>query len=272
MHKIEKNKKDFGVFMGDYYNYGIVNSIKGISKAGFKYVELCSYTGLLPDPIDITDDDIENLTRTLSDNKITAFSWYYYKGGKDIFIKEKVLSQFKRAFEIANFLKISHITTDADEVKDTADEKEFYKYINEIGDMASEYSIKLSIDIHGYWFCNGKEASRIIKIINNPNIGINYCTGNAIYYGNANPEEDIKYAIPNLFKVHIKDSSGIYHDYNFPALGEGKVDFSIILNELKDFYGPHIAEIELRNQGEPLSEINEAFKKSYDFLNKMKLV
>ena len=272
MNKVKKNKKMIGAFMGDYFNYSIIDSVEGIKKAGYKYIELCSYTNLLPNPLDLTDNDIENLTRILSDNKINALSWYYYKGGKGIFKPEEVLNQFKRMLEIADFLKINHITTDADEVTDIADEKEFYKYINDVGDMASDFGIKISLDIHGSWFCNGKKASRIIKKINNPNVGINYCTGNAIYYGNSKPEEDIKYAIPYLFKVHIKDSSGIFQDYNFPALGEGKVDFSKIFNELKDFSGPYIAELELCNKGEPLSEINHAFKKSYDFLNNMNLI
>ena len=174
--------------------------------------------------------------------------------------------------EIADFLKIGYITTDTDEVTDILDEKEFYKYINDIGDIAFEFGIKICIDIHGRWFCNGKKASKIIKRINNPNIGINYCTGNSIYWSNIRPEEDIKYAIPYLFKVHIKDSSGIFQDYNFPALGEGTVDFSKIFNELKDFSGPYVVELELSNKRLPLSEINHAFKKSYNYLNNINLI
>ncbi len=131
--------------------------------------------------------------------------------------------------------------------------------------------MKICIDIHGNWFCNGKKASRIIKKINNLNVGINYCTGYAIYWGNSRPEEDIKYVIPYLFKVHMKDSSGIYQDYNFPALGKGTVAFQEIFNTLQEFRGPYIAELELSNKKEPLSDINHAFKKSYNYLINLKL-
>ena len=75
-----------------------------------------------------------------------------------------------------------------------------------------------------------------------------------------------------MFKVHIKDSSGIFQDYNFPAIGEGKVDFSKIFNELKDFSGPYVVELELSNKRLPLSEINHAFKKSYNYLNNINLI
>jgi L-ribulose-5-phosphate 3-epimerase len=273
---VVKNKKIFGAFINSYVNYNIIDSIEGISKAGFKYLEILSTPGLapglLPNPLDFKEKDVEKFIKLLSDNKIKVFSWYYYKGGKNIFISGKVINQFRRMIEIADFLKIGYITTDTDEVTDVLDEKEFYKYINDIGDIAFEFGIKICVDIHGRWFCNGKKASKIIKKINNPNIGINYCTGNAIYYSNSRPEEDIKYAMPYLFKVHLKDSSGIFQDYNFPVLGEGTVNFSKIFNKLKDFLGPYVVELELSNKKMPLSEINHAFKKSYDYLDNINLV
>jgi sugar phosphate isomerase/epimerase len=260
-----------GAFINSYVYYTVKDAIEGIANAGFRYLEILSTPGLapglLPAPLDFKNDDIGKLTELLSRNKIEIISWYYYKGGQDLFSKEKILDEFKRMIEIADSLNINYITTDTDEVRNEQDEKEFYKYINAIGNLAAEFKIKICVDIHGSWFCNGVKAGKIIKKVNNPNVGINYCTGNAIYWGNSRPEEDIKYVIPFLFKVHLKDSSGIFQDYNFPALGQGTVDFTKILSVLKEFKGPYIAELELSNKKTPLSDINRAFKKSYNYLN-----
>lgn len=263
----------FGGFINSYIYHQLRDAIEGISQAGFKYLEILSTPGLakglLQSPIDIKYDDVEKLKSLITQNKVSIISWYYYKGGKEYFVNDKILSQFKRMLKIASILKIKYLTTDTDEVTDSFSEKEFYKYIDDIGDIANNFGIKICIDIHGKWICNGEKASKIIKKIKNPNIGINYCTGNTIYYSNSRPEEDIKYAIPYLFKVHLKDSSGIFQDYSFPALGEGKVDFYKIFSELKDFTGPYIVEIELSNKVVTLSQINSAFKKSSDFLSKI---
>ena len=270
-----KIKNLLGAFVNSYVYYSIEDAIAGIANAGFKNLEVLSTPGLapglLPAPLNLTDNYLKRLKEIISRNKMGIVSWYYYKGGKDIFSKDKVITEFKKMIIIADHLHIKYITTDTDEIRDSQDEKDFYKYIRAIADIASEFKIKICIDIHGNWFCNGKKASRIIKKVNNSNVGINYCTGNTIYWGNSRPEEDIKYAIPYLFKIHLKDSSGIYKDYNFPILGTGTVDFPKILNMLKEFKGPYIAEMELSNKKIPLSNINHAFKKSYNYLINLKL-
>jgi sugar phosphate isomerase/epimerase len=272
---MKSNNNFLGAFVNSYVYYSIEDAIEGIDDAGFKYLEVLSTPslapGLLPSPHNLTDNYLRSLKEIISRNEMGIISWYYYKGGKEIFSQDKVVGEFKKMIMIADFLQVRYITTDTDEVRDSQDEKHFYKYINAIGDIASEFKIKICIDIHGNWFCNGKKASHIIKKVNNANVGINYCTGNTIYWGNSRPEEDIKYAIPYLFKVHLKDSSGIHQDYNFPPLGMGTVDFPKIFNTLKEFGGPYIAEMELSNKKIPLSDINQAFKKSYNYLNDLKL-
>ena len=46
--------------------------------------------------------------------------------------------------------------------------------------------------------------------------------------------------------VEIKDHSGVYQEWNFPALGQGVVDISGVLNLLRehDYQGPITMEIE----------------------------
>ncbi|MBE3094472.1 MAG: sugar phosphate isomerase/epimerase, partial [Actinobacteria bacterium] len=64
------------------------------------------------------------------------------------------------------------------------------------------------------------------------------------------------------------NGSGKYKDWNFPALGEGIIDFDKIFEILKDFDGPASVEIEFEGKAHSLEEINKAVKTSYDFLKK----
>ena len=61
----------------------------------------------------------------------------------------------------------------------------------------------------------------------------------------------------------------VYKEYNFPALGEGDINFKKIYNLIEDSSGPISVEVDFANKVRTLKEINEAFKKSYSFLKDM---
>jgi sugar phosphate isomerase/epimerase len=66
--------------------------------------------------------------------------------------------------------------------------------------------------------------------------------------------------------MHIKEDNGKLYEWNFPALGDGNIDFNKIFTLIKDYTGPISVEIEFDGKARSLEEINEAVKKSYDFL------
>jgi L-ribulose-5-phosphate 3-epimerase len=70
-------------------------------------------------------------------------------------------------------------------------------------------------------------------------------------------------------RIHIKDSSGVRKKYDFPALGEGSVNFMKIFNSLKGFQGPINAEVDFGNEIKLLKEINEALQRSLAFINRL---
>ena len=72
----------------------------------------------------------------------------------------------------------------------------------------------------------------MVNEIQSPFVGINYDTGNAIFYGNVRPEEDIISCLPWIVHIHLKDKRGGYKVWDFPALGKGEVDFGKILGLL----------------------------------------
>ena len=69
--------------------------------------------------------------------------------------------------------------------------------------------------------------------------------------------------------MHLKDKAGQQKEWNFPALGDGEIDFSEIFEILKENENrcPFSIEIEFTEKGAgDLKEIDEAVKKSALYL------
>jgi L-ribulose-5-phosphate 3-epimerase len=74
--------------------------------------------------------------------------------------------------------------------------------------------------------------------------------------------------------VHLKDTVGGKGVWNFPAIGDGSVDFAGVLEIMREtgYEGPYSVEIEF--QGEPwppMDEIDQALRRSYDHLKSLGL-
>jgi len=184
-------------------------------------------------------------------------------------MQKDTLKNFKSVIDFASKADVKFITTDTGEVKDSNDEKKFYSDIEELGDYAKDKKVTICLEMHGNWCNNGSKGSKIIKTIGHPNVKLNYDTANVIMYGSTMPEGDIENAIPYMGYIHLKDhGTGKFGEWNFPALGDGVVDFDRIFDSLKEYEGPMSVEIEFDGEERELEVINNAVKKSYGFLKK----
>lgn len=264
-----KMKKTIGVVTSTYPNYRGKDAIEGIAKAGFKYIELASapsYFEHMPRPeIEVSKRIVDDVLKECSDHGLTL----QCIAGHTRLMKENCIENFKKVLDFASFANVNFVTTDTGEVKNADDEKIFYSMIRELGDYAKDKGITICLEMHGGWCNTGKIGAEIIKKVNHTNVKLNYDTSNVTFYGNVSAEEDIKYAIPYMGYIHLKDNgSGKANDWNFPALGDGILDFKKIFKELEAFDGPGSVEIEFDGKERSLEEINEAVKKSFDFLKK----
>lgn len=266
-------KKNIAVVTSTYPNYSGSEAIEGISKAGFKYIELASAPAFfehIPRPENKVDKEIvDSVLKECKDHGLTL----QCIAGHTRLMKENCVENFKKVLDFANLAGVKFVTTDTGEVKGEDDEKKFYSDIREIGDYANDYGITVCLEMHGEWCNNGKIGAEIIKTVNHTNVKLNYDTGNVTFWGNTRPEGDLQYALPYMGYIHLKDNgSGKFKDWNFPALGEGVVDFDKIFEMLKKFDGPGSVEIEFDGKERSLEEINKAVKTSYDFLKKHGMV
>jgi len=75
--------------------------------------------------------------------------------------------------------------------------------------------------------------------------------------------------------VHLKDARGGQGNWDFPAIGQGHVDFERVLAILREagYTGPYSVEIEFTGEvpWPPVAEVDEAMRESYAALTALGL-
>ena len=105
------------------------------------------------------------------------------------------------------------------------DEAAFMGNIHQLADAAAARDIRLGIEIHGEITKTGAAAMQVLQRIGRENVLINYDTANVEFYGGVKAVDDLPAALPKLVHCHLKDKRGEGRVWDFPAIGDGHVDF-----------------------------------------------
>ena len=90
-----------------------------------------------------------------------------------------------------------------------------------------------------------------------------------MFYGDVDAAEDMDTCLSDIAYLHIKDKAGERKEWNFPALGEGYVDFDTIFRKLDEAHNdaPLSIEIEFTPNGAgSLENVNKAIETSAAYL------
>lgn len=262
-----KLKNRLGGHTNSYHTYGLEDSLKGIAAAGFRFVELSAVRGWTEHvPLDADAKTLGKIQRMLHQLDLVPVS---LSGHSDLTTKDG-LQDGLRALDLCERLGIDIMNTAiGGHYSEQEDEAGFMANINQLASYAADRDITIAIEIHGDITGTGQKAVPVIQKINCSNVRINYDTANCEFWGGAEAEDDLPYAMPYLAHVHLKDTVGGYRNWNFPAIGKGHVNFKKLLRMFKrgGYTGPFTVEIEF--QGEPwpsLADVNKAMKQSYKHL------
>jgi len=124
---------------------------------------------------------------------------------------------------------------------------EAYERLRKIGDIGARHHVKIGMETHPDLCENGSKAAASMTAVGHPWVGINYDTANVYYYNHGiNTVEEVAKEAKHVVSVHLKDTTGGYHDGNFPDFGKGVVDFAGVFKVLNDigFTGPFTMELE----------------------------
>ena len=170
-------------------------------------------------------------------------------GAYTIVLEKDDVQPLLRRIEFAHQLGASFVIIDAagNEPKGPAEWRQLANLGRFLGDYAEAHGVRLAFEIHEGLARSGAVARRLLDAIDHAAVGVNYDTGNAIFYNDdVDPVADVQAIADRVIHVHLKDTSGRRGEWAFGALGTGRVDLPGIVRLLKDrgFSGPYSLEIE----------------------------
>ncbi len=122
-----------------------------------------------------------------------------------------------------------------------------YDRLRKAGDLAAANGVTLVLETHPDLGTNGDVHVETMKVINHPNVRVNFDTANITYYNHdAKAEAELGKCVDYVATVEVKDHNGAFETWNFPALGEGIIDFPAIFKVLREhkYAGPITIEVE----------------------------
>ena len=115
----------------------------------------------------------------------------------------------------------------------------------------------IALETHPDLGTNADVHLETMKAINHPNIRVNFDSANITYYNkNTDAVTELRKIIDYVATVEIKDHTGEFETWNFPAVGQGVVDVPDLLALLREhgYTGPITLEFE-GIKGVELSEL-----------------
>jgi L-ribulose-5-phosphate 3-epimerase len=257
---------------GSYHSNRIEDALKGIAKAGFRFVELTAIRGVVEHvPLNASAGRLGDIENMLAAEGLTAIS---LSGHSDLTTPDG-LKDGLLALDLCERLGTRIMNTAVGgPFNDQEDEEAFLRGIHPFADQAAKRGVRIGIEIHGSLTGDGQKTRELIEKVDHPHVGINYDTANCEYFSGVKVEEDLCHALPYVIHCHLKDTVGGYRIWNFPAIGKGRIDFRNVLGQFEAarYAGPFSVELEFQGEPYPPPEIiNEAMRQSYEFLNKLGL-
>ena len=262
-------KRIIAVNSNCYHGFSIEEAIAGIRAAGFHYIELTATKGWTEHVFpSMSFEYLCSVKDRLNEADLVPFAM---SGHCNLMDRERI-GDFLANIRLAAFFDCDYIVSSIGEahLKDNAvaSNQEVAEHIRELVPYLEENDLTLVLENHGD-HSTGKIIKEIVNLVGSPRVRINYDTANVIFYAGVNPLEDIPTCVDKIGFLHIKDKIGGLKEWNFPALGQGHVDFPGIFKLLEDAKNdsPMSIEIEFTDKGpKDLAEVNQAVKDSYDFL------
>jgi sugar phosphate isomerase/epimerase len=256
-----------GGHTNSYHNYSLEQSLEGIAGAGFKYVELSAVRGWTEHvPLEADSRTLSAIQRQLNQAGLIAIS---LSGHSDLTTKAGLEDGLK-ALRLTDALGLDIMNTAiGGHYSENEDESAFMGNITDLAEAAAKANILIGIEIHGDITSSGHKAIPVIQKINHPNVRINYDTANIEFYDTLTAVEDLPEAASWCVHCHLKDKIGGHRVWNFPAVGDGHVDFKRVfeLFDQAQFKGPYSVEIEFTGEWPSVEGVHEAMKRSYNHLH-----
>lgn len=256
-----------------YGRFGPLAALDRLPETGIRLLELPIRTAGVPSffmetPL-LTDtssrDEVEQVRRQLVRAGLQLSSCNITSGNP---LEIGVLELTLRKLDVAAQLGVPLVVAGGGEIHSDADWPMLVDHLRRIGDAAARHGITYCCETHPGTCRNADGMLELMRRVDHPQVRLNFDTGNIFYY-NDNPDmlEELRRVLPFVRHLHLKDTSGKFRDWCFPAFGRGgAVDFAAVrvILEGAGYDGPASLEIE-GIQGEPeltLEQTQERIRES----------
>ena len=250
---------------GSYYSYTFDQALEGLAEAGYRAVELASVPGAT-EFVDVHGDPDE-VRGKLDRLGLEAVS---ISGHSDLTTAEG-LEHGLAVVEWARRYGLPIVNTaigGPGHIEES--EAAFMENIGPLADAAQAAGVTLALEIHGDLMASGERSRPLLERIGHPAVKVNYDTANVEYYSGTRAEDDLPAIADQVAHVHLKDMRGAKGEWDFPAIGEGHVDFARVVEILRGagFDGPYSVEVEFTGgtPWPPLEEVTAAMRASRETL------
>ena len=248
-----------------YHTYSFEEALEGIAGAGYSGVELSAVPGWT-DHVDL-DAPTGDVRVRLDNYGLTPVS---LSGHSDLTTKDGLAHGIKAVRWAADYGIPIVNTAIGGHWSEDEDESAFMGNIGELADAARDAGVVVALEIHGDIMASGAKTRPLVEQIGRDEIRVNYDTANCEFYGDVAAADDLPAIVPYLAHVHLKDKRGGARVWDFPAPGEGHVDFGKVIQTLRDggFDGPCSVEIEFTGEPWPSrEEVDRAMASAYRHLS-----
>lgn len=210
--------------------YSLDDALSIVRKCGFEYVEIASIAGFC-EHVSPAQMDAEYAAKVK--NKLTehGLKIHALAGHLDLTI-ESDLKDFLKKMDFAKRIGAKIVNTNSGPLQRM---NEFKAAIKQVIEMAEKLEIKVGLESHGDIIGTAKASANIFKEINHPLIRFNYDTGNTYYHakGQVSVQEDIKYGLPYIEHIHLKDVAIIGERAEYRPIGAGDINFKEVFKAIK---------------------------------------
>ncbi len=251
----------------NFCNQDFEGFLDGAATGGYEYVGVGFNKGYLDLPLeDLAPEDERRLEHELTGRDLKLCAIY---GGVGLLAEDGLDLLIAKLDAAARFdvhvFDTGSIPLAEDREQRTSEIARFVDRIRRAGDHAAGLEITICLETHGGYTGNADTCLDAMAAIDHERVRLAYDPANFLYYEGRKPEERLAELIPFIGHTHLKDHRGGQGNNDFPAIGEGEVDYETILPALWEggYRGPYTLE---RAAGEDNAEKSAAMKVAREYM------
>lgn len=263
--------KQLAINSNTYRGFSLEDAVKGASQAGFTQIELAA--------VEHTPHILPNMSSEQVDEVKQLLQKYGMKcigiGAHSNLMTETGITNLLSSVDLAVAFECKYLITATGEAHDDSvvidDEEVLARQLEPVLLKCEKLNKVLVLETHGNNYATGQSLKKLSKKFSD-RVKINYDTANVMFYGNILPYDDLEASIDYVDFIHLKDKLGPFNEWNFPAIGDGNIDFSKVFKTLAkgNYKGPISVEIEFTPSGpKDLMEVDVSVKKSFEYLSRL---